>query len=59
MLKDKKSYDKKVKDMVQKHAMDDINMEEESADEGEDMDMEHDDELEEFSDIDDLDMDDL
>jgi len=62
LLKDKKAYEKKVKSMVQKYAMDTINMEEDS--EGEeseiDADMEaNDGEFEEFSDIDDLDMDDL
>jgi len=58
MLKDKKTYDKRVRNMVQKYAMEDINMEEESSDEKDSMDFEGD-EMEEFSDIDELDMSDL
>mmetsp|Transcript_23298 Transcript_23298/g.32581 ORF Transcript_23298/g.32581 Transcript_23298/m.32581 type:complete len:189 (-) Transcript_23298:346-912(-) len=60
MLKDKKAYDKRVRNMVQKYAMEDVNMEDASSDEKEDsFSAMEDDEFEEFSDIDDLDMDDL
>mmetsp|Transcript_17360 Transcript_17360/g.31148 ORF Transcript_17360/g.31148 Transcript_17360/m.31148 type:complete len:190 (+) Transcript_17360:119-688(+) len=61
LLKDKKTYEKKVRTMVQKYAMGDINMEEESADEDDQMKEIRDEdwEFEDFSDIDELDMDDL
>jgi len=60
MLKDKKTYEKRVRNMVQKYAMEDINMEDTSSDEKEDsFSAMEEGEFEEFSDIDDLDMDDL